>query len=102
MFMGGTKFERLALNMDQVEEYSPPPNPAKDTDVRAKDYIAEFGDESWELDALDPAMLSGLVRTRVQELIDKKKWAAKEEEENEHTRLLGEVSDQWDTLTVDL
>ena len=25
MFMGGTVFNRLALNMDQVEEYGPPP-----------------------------------------------------------------------------
>jgi hypothetical protein len=29
------KFERLALNMDQVKQYGPPPNPAKITDSRA-------------------------------------------------------------------
>lgn len=43
---------RIALNMDQVELYNPPPNPAKLTDCRATKYIEEYGDESWELDAL--------------------------------------------------
>jgi hypothetical protein len=46
MFMGGIKLERLALNMDQVDQYNPPPNPAKITDSRATAYIAEFGGES--------------------------------------------------------
>ena len=45
---------RLALNMDQVEEYSPPPNPVKLTDSRAEGYVAQFGTSSWELDALEP------------------------------------------------
>lgn len=48
LFTGGMlQFERLALNMNQVEQYEPPPNPAKITDSRANAYIAEFGDESW-------------------------------------------------------
>ena len=51
LFMGGVEFDRLALNMDQVQQYAPPPNPAKITDSRAVGYIAIHGDESWELDA---------------------------------------------------
>jgi hypothetical protein len=46
---GQIKFQRLALNMEQVEQYNPPPNPAKISDSRANGYIAEFGNESWEL-----------------------------------------------------
>ncbi len=38
---------RCALNMDQVEELQPPPNPAKVTDSRFKDYQDKFGDECW-------------------------------------------------------
>lgn len=95
-------FERLALNMDQVEEYNPPPNPAKMTDVRADGYVAEYGDESWELDALDPTVLSDLVRNAVDTLIDKDKWQESVNEENEHKRLLGEVSERWDDLTEGL
>lgn len=56
---------RIALNMDQVEEYGPPPNPAKTTDSRYAGYISEHGDESWELDALDPRTLVDLITEHV-------------------------------------
>lgn len=62
--------ERIALNMDQIEEYNPPPNPAKLTDARADAYIAEFGDSSWELDALDPKVLSRLIQDKIFEYRD--------------------------------
>jgi hypothetical protein len=58
IFLVDTAFKRLALNMDQVEEHNPPLNPAKVTDTRAQAYIATYGTESWELDALDPIILS--------------------------------------------
>ena len=58
---GGLTFEnhflglrRIALNMDQIETFNPPPNPAKLTDSRCKSYMDKYGDESWELDALEP------------------------------------------------
>ena len=65
LFMGGVEFQRLALNMNQIEQYNPPPNPAKLTDSRATAYIAEFGDDSWELDALEPAVLVDLIRSTI-------------------------------------
>ena len=34
------------------------------------EFIAEFGNESWELDALDPRYLEKLVRTHIEELTD--------------------------------
>ena len=68
------RLERLALNMDQVEQYDPPPNPAKMTDCRAEGYVAEFGESSWELDALEPAVLSDLVSSYVAELRDDRAW----------------------------
>ena len=34
------EFHRIALNMDQVKQYRPPPNPAKATDARFADYEA--------------------------------------------------------------
>lgn len=45
-------FKRLALNMEQIEQYDPPPNPTKVSDSRANGYIAEYGYSCWELDAL--------------------------------------------------
>jgi hypothetical protein len=99
LFMGGVKLERLALNMDQVEEHEPPPNPAKITDSRAAAYIEMYGDKSWELDALPPDVLAGLVRDAILAVRDEDEWQAAVERENEHKRLLGAVSQQWTSLT---
>lgn len=54
--------ERIALNMDQIEELRPPENPAKTTDSRFEAYRKRFGDSSWELDALTPVYIDRLVR----------------------------------------
>ena len=35
MFGAETKIERIALTMDKVRQYDPPPNPAKMTDSRS-------------------------------------------------------------------
>jgi hypothetical protein len=68
-------FDRLALNMDQVEEYGPPPNPTKLTDSRAGGYVALHGYDSWELDALEPRVIVELIRSNIDKLIDKEQWA---------------------------
>lgn len=99
LFMGDVRLERLALNMDQVQEYDPPPNPAKVTDSRAKVYIERFGNESWELDALQPDVLADLVRQSILGIRDEQAWTAAVEEEAEHRRLLAAVSDQWEEIT---
>lgn len=65
---------RIALTYDQVEQYDPPPNPAKLTDSRAENYISEYGRESWELDALEPKVLAALVEENVKKLIDANLW----------------------------
>lgn len=95
IFAGSIQLERLALNMDQIEEYQPPPNPAKTSDVRADAYIEEHGDESWELDALEPDVLAGLVRDRVTELTDKKALKKQQELQREGREKLQAVSDKW-------
>jgi DNA topoisomerase VI subunit A len=60
----------IGLTMKQIKKYNPPPNPAKITDPRAKWYINEFGNVSWEVDALTPKVLHELVKKNVEELID--------------------------------
>lgn len=70
----GVELRRLALNMDQVLKYQPPPNPAKVTDSRFDKYQEEHGDESWELDALEPNILIELVRQEVLAVRDDDKW----------------------------
>lgn len=63
---------KVALNMDQVRQYNPPPNPAKITDPRADAYIAKFGDSSWEVDALPPDVLTRLIRASFRSVVDQK------------------------------
>lgn len=91
---------RLALNMDQVEQYDPPPNPAKETDSRFANYRDEYGDESWELDALEPTTLAALVSDEVAGLLDTGAWNAALARENEAKRLLKVVSDRWAEVTA--
>jgi len=67
-------FHRIALNMNQVEEYAPPPNPAKVTDSRFKSYSELYGDESWELDALEPTLMVDLIRREVMKYRDPVTW----------------------------
>lgn len=67
-------FRRMALNMDQVRELNPPPNPARTTDARYESYRALYGDQSWELDAVSPDYLRELIRAEVEPLIDFEQW----------------------------
>ena len=80
---------RVALTMDQIDEYDPPPNYAKLTDSRANDYIAEYGDSSWELDALEPAVIANLIRESIEPLRDLPAWNETKSLESEHRSLLG-------------
>lgn len=98
LFMGGVQLQRLALNWDQIQEYDPPPNPAKLSDSRAKAYIAEFGDDSWELDSLEPSVIVGLIRETIMGIRDTEAWDAKVEEEDTHRALLQKTSDRWDDV----
>lgn len=70
-FSRGTVYvNRLALNMDQIEQYGPPENPAKLSDSRSRAYVEQYGESSWELDALEPTVLAALVRDAVADLRD--------------------------------
>ena len=97
MFMGDApRVERIALNMPQIREFNPPPNPAKTTDSRADNYIREFGDESWELDALEPAVITQLIRDTVEEVIDQDLWDARIAEEDRGRQRLQEIATSAD------
>ncbi len=83
---------RVALNFDQIEKYGPPPNPAKLSDSRAMNYITKYGSSSWELDALEPAVLSELVKEHVEAEIDWDEWEASGEVQEEGREALRKVS----------
>ena len=89
---------RIALTIEQVEQYNPPPNPAKLTDSRSNGYVDRFGSESWELDALDPATLAALVTEHVEGIVDAGLFEAQREAEQRHRDTLSEASQRWDEV----
>ncbi|MCJ7767825.1 hypothetical protein MUP79_05505 [Candidatus Bathyarchaeota archaeon] len=74
----------LALNMAQIKQYNPPPNPAKMTDPRAEWYVKEYGHTSWELDALKPDVLVNLATEGILKYLDYDKYESWKEKENLH------------------
>lgn len=70
MFGADVYVKRVALTMEQIEKFSPPPNPTKLSDARASGYIEEYGHECWELDALEPKVITSLIRDEVTALCD--------------------------------
>lgn len=96
VFECNAEVRRIALNMDQVNYYSPPPNPAKMSDVRAKGYVEEYGPESWELDALDPLTLNQLISTTIEEY-KTEAWHHQYERQEEMRIELLDISGNWPT-----
>lgn len=96
MFANGeVEVRRLALNMDQVDRYNPPPNPAKETDSRSADYKAIFGDSSWELDALEPRVISQLINREIDAIINHDLWEEDLQRENAAKEKLQQTAREW-------
>lgn len=85
---------RIALNMDQVDEYEPPPNPAKMTDSRYAGYITRFGSHSWELDALEPQVLIQLITDTIDSYVDEDAWQERQAEEDHGREQLQDFEQQ--------
>ena len=70
-------FNRIALTIEQIEEYNPPPFPAKETSSRYDRYVEETGmTDAWELDALTPTTLRDLITEEVEALFDPEVYEA--------------------------
>lgn len=100
MFAGpdAVKVRRLALNWNQVEQYNPPPNPAKTTDSRFAGYADRFGEDSWELDALDPQTIADLIETATLEFIDAAAWHAARQREELARADLRRLADRYESV----
>lgn len=87
----GLEVRKIALTMAQVEQYNPPPNPAKMTDSRAKGYVALHGRSSWEVDALKPDILQRIIRRNIVGLLDKEAYQNVIEQEEKDKAALSDV-----------
>ena len=95
LFSGGVEVRRLALNIDQVRQYNPPPNPAKSTDSRFLAYVELYGNESWELDALEPGVIVRLIRDAIMGIRDDGEWKLGTARITEERALLKKVAARW-------
>jgi len=95
LFGANTEVRRIALNWEQIDEFQPPPNPAKLSDSRASAYIAEYGASSWELDALDPSTLEQLIKREIRDYLDEDLYNQRVIEERHGQDQLAQVSDNW-------
>jgi hypothetical protein len=92
-FQADIEVSRIALSYDQVDLYRLPPNPAKVTDSRYDDYAMIHGDESWELDALNPITIVDLIEQEIKSLADSDKWQASIVQEENGKKLLEKAKD---------
>lgn len=93
------EFHRLALNMDQIDQYAPPPNPTKLTDSRSTGYIDRFGLECWELDALEPRVITNLIKDNVMLYRDEAAYRKVKAREEDEKALLEDLSDNWPKIS---
>lgn len=76
------ELERIGITQQQIQEYNPPPNPAKLSDTRAKEFVRKFGKYSWEVDALPPETLHILLRSKIETSINLDMYNAVLEQEH--------------------
>lgn len=90
--------KRVALNMDQIRQYEPPPNPAKMSDARAASYVEQYGYESWELDSLSPSVLAQLIDVEIEALVDAALYEERMDTTRAGRRKLEKLVDRWDDV----
>jgi len=89
----GNGFIQVHLNsVSRLHIWSP--NFAKLTDSRSKNYIRKYGDKSWELDALDPKVITKLIKKTVDEFRDIDLWNEKQEQLDGETDRLDEIIEE--------
>jgi hypothetical protein len=93
------KIKRIALNIDQVTKFKLKPNPVKTADTRSPDYMSQFGQECWELDALPPDELRKIITGEIKKYIDKEAWEARRQEIEDTQE---EIKDRIDEIMENL
>jgi hypothetical protein len=83
MFGVSVNVQKIALTLDQVHYYNPPPNPAKHSDPRSRDFISKYGASSWEVDAINPSELRNIIMRSIEANLDMDGMRIVVEKENE-------------------
>jgi hypothetical protein len=67
--------KRLALTSDQVERFRLPSIKLKPRSQKYAEYFARFGNNAWELDALEPEFIPTLIKNELESTMDMNLWA---------------------------
>jgi hypothetical protein len=91
-------FERVAITKEQILEFEIPPMMAKKSDSRYSKFVARYGKDAVELDALRPNILQDLIRESIEERFDDDIYGEvkkKEEKMQEKIKkMIGEVLEE--------
>jgi len=90
--------KHIGITMPQIDLHQPPPNPAKISDPRAKWYIGEYGDSSWEVDALEPKDMHKIIHEELAGIIDLDMMEKVKEEEKAERKEIQMLPDLRDKL----
>lgn len=90
---------RVALNQDQIDQYNLTPQWAKVSDKRWGAYVAEYGEYSYELDALRPKVLYDIVAEAIKNCIpDQELWDKTLAAEAVQREPLKKLHSRWDDV----
>jgi hypothetical protein len=87
--------ERLAIEPEDIAAFDLPPLRVKPRDTRADGFLAEYGNECVELDALPPTELRSRIREAVESKLDMEKWNRAVEVERVELRNILETVGSW-------
>lgn len=90
---------RIALTMEQVERYNPPPNFAKESDSRYTAYRANHGEDSWELDALEPRVIVDLIDSEIADIVDTSLFDERVVTQRGYLRNMRKLADNWPAVS---
>jgi hypothetical protein len=88
------KVVSIALTREQIDQYNPPPNPAKLSDPRSGKFLRDHGNQSWEVDALRPEVLNAILTEAIRSRIDISLYESILEAEEEDKERLTQLKDQ--------
>jgi hypothetical protein len=86
---------RVALTEDQLADLPSFPATDKKYDPRYKWFIKNFGDQCWEIDALDPNVLRSCIEEEIKALIEPVAWKRCENINKAEKESLRSVLDSW-------
>jgi hypothetical protein len=92
---GHVKLKRIALTQDRLTDLPSFPASDKRKDPRHGWFVRTYGQECWELDALDPNILRDIVTEKIKEQIEPEAWERCKVTERAEYGSLRQIMKNW-------